>query len=696
MNEDMKNMRVEEKKTDKLFLSTDILSPEKEIMKGQKIGDKSVRFRRVHLQGIRKVEHGVYEITTESKPKSFSGKVLNKLHLILFGTPIRSEHEIHERLTKIKGLAVFASDNISSSAYATEEIMRVLILAGVGALALNIPITAAILILLAVVVVSYYQTISAYPSGGGSYIVAKDNLGDIPGLIAASALLIDYILTVAVSVSAGIYALTSALPALYPERVLLCAAAIIIITLGNLRGIRESGTIFALPVYIYIFSMLGVLGYGFIKYFTGGLPAHIPIASAAGGGAVQAMGLFLILRAFSSGACALTGVEAISNGIPAFKPPETKNAQKTLIWMALLFGSIFFAITFLAAKTGIVPDPKETESIISMVMKAIAGTSWAYYLVQFSTMLILILAANTSFADFPRMASFLARDKFLPSHFGFRGDRLAFNNGIIALSGIACILVIAFGASVTNLIPLYTIGVFIAFTLSQAGMVIHWWRLRERGWIRNICLNSLGAVTTFVVLIVVGVTKFTLGAWAVLLLIPVMVALFLTIRKHYADIGIKIAVKPEEYAIKETSEMYNYILIPVSDAALPALKAVEYAKLLAGDRKKNVIINAVHVTDNLDDGHDMQAKWDMYKTGVPLFIIESPYRRLLRPILHYIEALDNKHRNKAVITVLLPEVVSAKWWEHLYHTNTAFLLKGALFFRPGTVVISFPYHIEGN
>jgi len=689
MNEDIRFKR-EEEKQDASHL--DILSPEKNIIKGQRIGDKSVRFRKVRAKGIKKVEHGVYEFTTESKPKSFFGKFLNRLFLTLFGTPIRSEHEIHERLTKIKGLAVFASDNISSSAYATEEIMRVLILAGVGSLALNIPISATILLLLAIVTTSYYQTISAYPSGGGSYIVAKDNMGDIPGLIAAAALFIDYILTVAVSISAGIYALISAFPILYPERVLLCVAAIIIITLGNLRGIRESGTIFALPVYVYIVSILGVLGYGIIKYLTVGLPSHVTTFNTAHS-SMQILGLFLILRAFSSGACALTGVEAISNGIPAFKPPETKNAQKTIIWMAVLFGSIFFAISFLASKTGIVPDPNEVESIISQVVKVIVGTSWAYYLVQFSTMFILILAANTSFADFPRLASFLARDKFLPSHFGFRGDRLAFNNGIIALAAIACVLVIVFKASVTNLIPLYTIGVFIAFTLSQAGMVIHWRRLREKNWIRNICLNSLGAITTFIVFIVVGVTKFTLGAWAVLLLIPIMVMLFLKIREHYIIVRQKIAVNPEEYINKKISETKNYIIIPVSDANLLALKAVEYAKSLIGDRKDNAIIHALHVANNLEDGHKMQERWSLLNTGIPLSIIESPYRRLVRPILHYIDILQKKYHHNVTVTVLVPEVVSEKWWEHLYHTNTALLLKGALFFHPGTAVISLPYHI---
>lgn len=675
----------------------DIFSPEKEEIQGEHIGDRSIRIRKVRLKGIKKVEQGTYEITSGFSTKSFWGRLFNEIPAFLFGTPLKSSQEIHERLIKLKALPVFASDNISSSAYATEEIMRILILAGASALLLNIQISTAILILLAIVVMSYQQTIAAYPKGGGSYIVAKENLGTVPGLIAASAILIDYVLTVAVSISAGIYAIVSAFPVLQGERVLLCVMAIVIIAVGNLRGIRESGTIFALPVYFYIFSMLGVLGYGLIKYFLGILPVNAPAVVATPPNITHAIGFFLILRAFSSGACGLTGVEAVADGVPAFKPPESKNARITLIWMAILFGTIFFSISFLATKIGIIPDPHEAENVISQVVKAIVGKTWSYYLVQFSTMLILVLAANTSFADFPRLASFLARDKFLPSHFGFRGDRLAFNNGIIILSAIACFLVIAFKASVTGLIPLYTIGVFIAFTSSQAGMVARWWRLREKGWQWKMALNAFGAIITFVVLFVVGVTKFALGAWAVLILIPAIVGIFLGIRAHYQKIHTQIAIEPgkiEPFSEKTASKIINYILIPLSDVTLPVLKAIEYARSLIGKDKKNVIISAVHVTDDIEAGRQLQKKWAAFNTGVPLFIIESPYRRFVRPMLHFINAIEKKYKDEnVIITVIVPEIISKKWWEIFYRTNSSLILRGALLFRPKTVVISFPYHL---
>lgn len=681
------------------FYDHDIFTAEKKEIKGEHLGDRSIRIRKTHLKGIKKIEQGAYEITADFKQSSLLVKIFNFINLLLIGKPIRSENEIHERLTKIKGLAVFASDNISSSAYATEEIMRVLMFAGAAGIALTMPISISILILLSIVGISYLQTIKAYPSGGGSYIVAKDNLGDIPGLIAASSLLIDYILTVSVSTSAGILAIVSAFPALYEVRILLCILAIIIITMGNLRGIRESATIFALPVYIYIFSMLGVLGYGIIKYLTGGIIiSHAPaLINPEGTTAIHLLSFFLILRAFSSGACGLTGVEAVADGVPAFKPPEARNARITLIWTISLFGTIFFLLSFLSIKFGIMPDPHEKDSLVSLIIKTIVGTSWAYYLVQFATMFLLVLAANTSFADFPRLSYFLARDKFLPSHFGFKGDRLAFNNGIIFLAVISAIIVIIFKASVTNLIPLYTIGVFISFTLSQSGMVVRWWKTKSKGWYFPMILNAVGAIITFVVLIVVGVTKFALGAWIIFILIPGAVFILFSVRQHYRKIEIQIAIQPENY--KELTEfpaakITNYIIIPVSNITRPVMRAVAYAHSIAGVKKTKVIIDAIHITDDINAGHDLQKKWSKFNTGIPLILIESPYRRLIRPILHYIDAVDRKYSNEdIIITVLVPEVVSAKWWQHLYRTNTAFLLKGALLFRPRTVVLSFPYHV---
>lgn len=674
----------------------DILSTEKDIIKGRKIGDKSVRFRKMHFKGIKKIEQGAYEITSDAEPKSFFSRVMSKLNLTLIGTPLKTKEEVHERLTKIKGLAVFAPDNISSSAYAPEEILRALILGGAGALLMNIPVAFAILILLAIVTFSYQQTIRAYPKGGGSYIVTKDNLGNLAGLVAASAILIDYTLTVAVSISAGVAAITSAFPILYNERVLLCLVAIAIVTIGNLRGIRESGNLFTIPVYYYIAVMFGIIGYGLFKHFTVGVPIYVAKAGVAHVTS-SALGFFLILRAFSAGACGLTGVEAVADGVGAFKPPEGRNAGIAMIWMASLFGAIFFGVSFLAGKTGIIPDPAEVETVISQLTRTLIGTNWYYYVVQSAVAVILLVAANTSFADFPRLASFMARDKFLPSHFGFRGDRLAFNNGIIVLACLASVLVIMFKASVTLLIPLYTVGVFIAFTLSQAAMVKRRLRLRDKGWFTGAMISGSGAVICAVVMIVVGATKFTHGAWMVLVLIPILVLIFWNIYLHYKRISeiIMINVENKEDCAKELSEnIVNHIIIPVSNITRPVLQAVAYANSLIGKEKHNTMIHAVHVTDNYEEGLAMQKKWTELHTGIPMYIIESPYRRLIRPLTHYINALEKRgKKQKTFITVLLPEVVSSAWWKHIYHTNVAFILKGVLFFRPNTVVISFPYHV---
>ncbi|HEX2517129.1 MAG TPA: APC family permease, partial [Chloroflexota bacterium] len=468
---------------------------ERTVRRGGHAGDRAVRIVRPRLPGLRPMAPGYVLVEQEPEATAGPARAWRRLKRFLVGAPIRSAQEVHERLTKVKGLAVFASDNISSSAYATEEIMRVLVLAGTGALALTLPISLGIVVLLAVVATSYQQTIRAYPNGGGSYIVSKDNLGTLPGLVAGSALLVDYVLTVAVSVSAGIAAVVAAFPALAPERELLCVLAIALLTLGNLRGIRESGTLFAAPLYVYLLSIGGLLLYGLFRWGTGTLPAYVPPVGE-GHGAAQALGLFLILRAFSSGAVALTGVEAVSNGIPAFQPPESRNARVTLVWMASLFAVVFLGISFLATRLGVVPDPAEVETVLSQVAHTLVGDGPYYYLVQFATTVLLILAANTAFADFPRLASLMARDKFLPGQFAFRGERLAFSNGIVALAAVAAVLVVVFGGSVTNLIPLYTVGVFVAFTLSQAGMVRRHWRVREPGWGRGLAINAVGATVT--------------------------------------------------------------------------------------------------------------------------------------------------------------------------------------------------------
>ncbi|HEX2032782.1 MAG TPA: APC family permease [Chloroflexota bacterium] len=669
---------------------------------GTHTGDRRVRIIRPRLPGLRASAPGVLTVDAWPAGSAPLGRAWRVLKWLLVGAPIRSAQEVHERLTRVKALAVFGSDNISSSAYATEEIMRVLLLAGAGALALTMPLTVAIVVLLAIVVASYQQTIRAYPSGGGSYIVASGNLGTVPGLIAGAALLIDYVLTVAVSTSAGVAAVTSAFPPLYPQRVVLCVVAIAVLTMGNLRGIRESGTLFAAPLYLYLVAMLGLLAFGLFRWLTGTLPTFAaPAAELHGTG--QALGLFLLLRAFSSGAVALTGVEAVSNGIPAFKPPESRNARIVLIWMGTLFAAIFLGMSFLAGQVGLVPDPTEEQTVVSQLTRTLVGSGWYYYLVQLATTVLLILAANTSFADFPRLASIMARDRFLPRQFTFRGDRLAFSNGIVVLATVAGVLVVSFQGSVTALIPLYTVGVFVAFTLSQAGMVRHHWRRREPGWQHALIVNALGALATFVVAVVVGVTKFALGAWMVLVLIPLLVLLLLAIRRHYRNAEDQLVVTAADLRTRpelDPSRLQHVLVIPVADLNLAAAHAVAYARSLTGEVDHSggaghTRVVAVHVTDDVAAGEALKARWDRAGLGVELVVLESPYRALVEPLLQYVDALERQHPDGTVtVTVLLPEYIPAHWWEHLLHTQTALRLKGALLFRPRTAVASVPYHLQ--
>jgi len=682
----------------------DIIPPVMQPIPGRSPGDRIVRIQRPKIPGVRRVSRGVYEITRESVPGSWAGRFWAWANRSLLGAPIRSEHEVQERLTRFRALGIFASDNISSSAYATEEIMRVLFLAGGAALLLTGPITLALIALLSIVTISYRQTIRAYPSGGGSYIVAKDNLGVIPGLVAGTALLIDYVLTVAVSISAGMAALTSAFPGLYPERVLLCLAAITILTLGNLRGIRESGAWFSAPVYLYMVGMLGTFAYGLLRVLMGGLPPLPPPAQIAATEG-QFLGAFLLLRAFSSGAVALTGVEAVSNGIQAFRPPESRNASITLTWMAVFFGSIFLGMSFFAGRFAIIPDPGEVETVASQVTRAILGTGGFYYLVQFSTAVILFLAANTSFAGFPRLVSIMAQDGFFPTRFTFRGDRLAFNNGIIMLAMVAGALVVAFSGSVTSLIPLYTIGVFVAFTLSQGGMVVRWWRRRESGWRWSMLVNIVGCAATALVALVVGITKFALGAWMVLLLCPMFVLLLLGIRRHYQEVADQVVVdlnNREEHPERIGRRLSHYIVIPVAELNLPTIQAIAYARSLAGfstsgpgaAEKAGTVIQAVHVTDDLTAGQRLLERWERLECGVSLSLINSPYRALVGPLFHYLDAVEKQHKGESpMITVLLPELAPANWWENLLHTQTGLRLKRHLFSRPKTAVISVPYHL---
>jgi amino acid transporter len=658
-----------------------------EVVRGLRPADRHVRIR--HHPDFRRPQPG-HLVPREGlgQPQRGFARVLERLKRFLVGRPLATWEEPHERVNIFTGLAVFASDNISSSAYATEEIMRVLILAGIGALALTLPITLVIVGVLAVVVLSYQQTIGAYPSGGGSYIVASDNLGTKPGLVAAAALLADYVLTVSVSIAAGVAALTSIFPDLFEYRVWLGVVFVGLLCLGNLRGIRESGLIFSAPTYVYLLAIFGLLAYGLWLFATGGLPTYVAPAEWREAHGVEALGLLLVLRAFASGSVALTGTEAVSNGVPAFKPPEARHAQIVLILMGIFFGTIFLAISFLAMQLGIVPDPSEQETVVSLLTGTLVGAGSPYhYLVQISTALLLVLAANTAFADFPRLASILARDRFLPRTFAFRGDRLAFSTGIMLLAAIAAGLIVAFEGSVTNLIPLYTVGVFVAFTLSQSGMVRHWWKLRDqqRGWRWRAALNGLGAIATGTVAVVVGIAKFALGAWMILILIPVLVGIMWAIRSHYLRLGR--AARPETPI--EPQKVTPRVIVPIARLDVPARQALAFAEAIANDRT----VTVVHVTDDLAAAEQLRTEWQAspYSSG-SFVVIESKYRALAGPFLAYIDAVHERHPEQT-IAVVLPEYVPNHWWEHLLHNQTALRLKAALLFHPGIVVVNVPYHL---
>jgi amino acid transporter len=604
---------------------------------------------------------------------------LNSLKKLVVGSPLATAQARHERLSKTAALAVFSSDALSSVAYATEEILLILVLAGTTALHYSIPIGFAIAGLIAVVVSSYRQTIFAYPQGGGSYIVTKDNLGTLPGLISGGALLIDYLLTVAVSVAAGVAALTSAVPGLYDYRVGIGVGFVAAITLANLRGLRESGNLFALPTYLFIGFVTILILYGLVRWTFGwDAAAHVPDPRIA---AVQELSVFLVLRAFASGCAALTGVEAVSDGVPAFKPPEAKNARIVLAWLGVILISLFVGITFLTRHYHLTPLPEQT--ILSQLARQIFGDGVLYYAIQASTMLILVLAANTAFADFPRLSFFLARDGFLPRQFGSRGDRLVFSNGILILGGTAATLLVLFGGSTHALIPLYAVGVFLSFTLSQASMVRRWLVRREPGWQWRWWLNAAGAATTGLVVVVITATKFTHGAWVVVLLIPLLVMLFMAIRRHYADVAGQLSL--DGYG--GPPPMEHTVLVLAGDVHKGVIHALQYARTLSPS------VKGVYVELDPEKTRRLEEKWMKWGMGVPLVVLSSPYRSLLQPFLEYLNhllALGDNH----MVTIVIPEFVTKHWWQHLLHNQTAFLIKGTLLFRKNVVVTDVPYHLR--
>jgi amino acid transporter len=605
--------------------------------------------------------------------------VLSGLKRVLVGQPLATAQARHERLSKTTGLAIFASDNLSSVAYASEEILRVLILAGVGALDLASPIGVVIAIVIAIVIYSYRQTIVAYPQGASDYIVAKDNIGTLAGLTAGGALLIDYTLTVAVSVSAGVAAITSAAPALFPYRVLLCVAAITLIAVGNLRGVRESGRLFALPSYAFIAAFAVLIGTGFARYLLGTAPeSPLPPPSTA---PLLPLTAILVLRAFASGAVALTGIEAVADGVTAFKPPEVRNARVVLAVLGAIMVTLFVGTTALADLYDVVPRDEET--VVSQLAWSIFGGGPLYYVVQSVSMLILILAANTAFADFPRLAFFMARDGYLPRQFGNRGDRLVFSNGVVILAVVAVGLVILFHGSTHALIPLYAVGVFTSFTLSQASMVRRWLRTRPERWRWRVAINAVGALTTGTVLIVVAATKFVDGAWIVILLIGLLISLFLAIRSHYASVARQLSLD----GLEPPGPMGTTVLVLVGDLHRGVVQAVQYAQALSPSAK------AVYVETDPERTRRLEERWGKWGLGAPLVVLTSPYRSLMGPLLDYIDHLRQQAPNH-MVTLVLPEFIPARWWQQLLHNQTALLIKGAMLFRKNVVVTDVPYHLK--
>jgi len=603
-----------------------------------------------------------------------------QLKRVFVGTPIPTHLAHHERFSRLTGLAVLSSDALSSVAYATEEILRVLLVGGAAALWLVTPIGAVIAGTLAVVAFSYRQTIYAYPSGGGAYIVAKENLGRIPSLVAASALLIDYVLTVAVSIAAGVAALTSAFPHLHISRVELSLAFVALLMLGNLRGIRESGRIFAIPTYFFIVSILTLLAIGAWRAMTGTI-VPVPAEGPAGGGQLGLLTTFALLTAFSNGCTAMTGVEAVSNGVPAFKPPESRNAATTLVAMASLSIVMFLGITLLAHAYGIVPN--DTETVVSQVARGtFGGRGVAYYLVQAATMLILVLAANTAYADFPRLASIVARDRFLPRQFMTQGDRLAFSNGIIILSVLAAVLLAVFDGDTHALIPLYMIGVFVSFTLSQAGMVRHWFASKEAGWRSSAVVNGVGAAVTGVVLVIVAVTKAAEGAWIILIMIPTLVVVFEVTRRHYDSVAADLTLR----GWQPGPAGRHVVIVPVGGLQRAVVQALGYARALSDD------VRAVYVELDAAATQAIRSDWATWGQGAQLVTLASPFRSLLEPLLEYIEEVQREDPN-GYVTVVLPEFVPERLWQHLLHNQHALLLKGALLFKPNLVVTSVPFHL---
>jgi len=620
----------------------------------------------------------------------------------LIGRPLSTADSPHQTIGKAVGLAVFASDALSSTAYATQEIMVILAVGGTMAFGYVFPISLAIVALMAIVTISYEQTIHAYPGGGGAYIVARDNLGELPAQIAGAALLTDYILTVAVSVSAGIAQITSAYPGLFPYRVWVAVGAVLLIMLINLRGVKESGIAFAIPTYFFIIMLIVTVGTGLIRYFTGTLgvvidPPHLEVKNV-----LTIITPFILLHAFSSGTAALTGIEAISNGITAFKEPRSRNAGITLIWMAVILATFFLSISFLASRVGTVPS--EAETVISQLGRTIFGGRGIPYLMIISaTTVILIMAANTAFADFPRLSALAAGDGFLPRQLTFRGSRLVYSNGIVTLSVIASILIIIFKASVSLLIPLYAIGVFLSFTLSQTGMARRWWKIghlkegeeiveggsvlrQDKGWRFKMVVNGFGGLCTAIVMLIFAVTKFREGAWVVLIIIPILVKVFFTIHHHYKDLASHLTL--DKFSGLPARHTRHRVILAVSGVHQGTMEALRYAKLLSDD------VTGVHISIDDREAEKVQKKWKTWGEGTRLVVLESPFRLFIEPLLEYIEEIIDHRQPNETITIVVPQFMPSERWHYALHMRTADVLRQELLSKHGVVVTDVPYHLH--
>lgn len=612
--------------------------------------------------------------------------MINKIRKVLIGRPLKSE-EIHgEKFTVLRGLPILASDAISSVAYAGEEILWVLIpMIGVMAYKYMFYAAVCIIVLLFILVFSYRQTIDNYPNGGGAYIVAKDNFGDLPGLIAGSSLLIDYVLTVAVSASAGTAAITSTLPILLKHKILITLVLILIITIGNLRGLKEASTIFSFPTYLFIFTYVALIGYGLFKVYISG---YVPRALINMKQVTGDITIFLFLRAFAAGCTALTGVEAVSNGIPNFMQPAQKNAKRVLVLLAIIIVVIFGGTSYLATLYHAVPNLEKT--VVSQIAEQVFGGGLMFYLVQISTAIILVMAANTSYSDFPLLLSVIAKDKYAPRQFYNRGQRLSYSNGIIFLAIAASVLTIIFRGETHYLLPLYAVGVFISFTLSQGGMFMKWVKERKKGWKFKAFVNGIGTLVTFVTVIIIGITKFIAGAWIVTILIPIIVIVMTKIKGHYLRTAHQLSMVDDKEMPEADCEKVQHFIVPVSGLNKGVIKAINYSKCLSKD------IIAFHVSADAEETEKLKEKWREYEIDIPLVIKESPYREVVRPLIQYIESDEHPSGPDHIVTIVMPEFMVGAWWGSILHNQTALFIRNALLRHRHIAVITVPYIIKSN